>query len=126
MANNIAEQATGCVAWGKLNFQTKDGKISIVEAKKRLWMNEEVAVPTAGAGSYDEIFKLLGFTEVKVLENGSSAGDWMFAVKDKTGWRAAWQENRYPYHGYKYAIDLGNWGFETLDGLINFIDNNKQ
>ncbi len=114
----VSEQATGCYQKGKLRFMDVNGEISVNRAKLRLLRNDEVSVPSAGAGSYDEVFKALGFLEVKTIETCSSAGDWTLAVRDKFGWRLAWQENRYPYNGFRYGIDLQVYGFERIEDLI--------
>lgn len=114
----ISEQATGCYQKGKLKFMDVDGEVSINRAKLRLLRNDEVSVPNAGAGSYKEVFEALGFFEVKTIETCSSAGDWTLAIRDKYGWRLAWQENRYPYYGFRYGIDLQVYGFANLEDLI--------
>ena len=128
LRSNAAEQATGCVQSDSvLKFQDKGGYVSLSEAVKRLWSNEEVAVPCAGAGSYMEVFQLLGFFEVKAIQTGSSAGDWTFAVKDDLGWRLAYQENRYPYHGFKYAIDMEQYvGYERFEDLVRDLENENR
>jgi hypothetical protein len=102
--NNVAEEATGICQQGSINFQDRHGKISLVEAKKRFLNNEEVEVPGAGAGSYDEVFKLLGFNGVKLVESCSSAGDWQFNIRKNKLWVTAIQLNRYPYYGFKYIM----------------------
>ena len=101
----VSEEATGINQQGKLLFWDKNGVISIAEAITRLHNNESIAVPAAGAGNYNGIFRILGFTNIKVIDWSSSAGDWTFGVKDEYGWKIAWQENRYPYHGFAYMIN---------------------
>jgi len=118
----IAEEATGIKQQGELTYWSKGKKISLTQAKKLLFENGEVAIPQAGAGNYDEVFLMLGFSKVQVMFDSSSAGDWQFAVKDKTGWRLASQENRYPYHGFNYWIDIeGGCGFDKLEDLMNLL-----
>ena len=119
---NVAEQATGIKQTGNIQFWSDDMKIKEKQAKEFLYQNKEVAVPNAGAGSYDEAFENLGFDKIEIVESTSSAGDWTFGIKDKTGWRLAWQENRYPYYGFRYSIDLDNSGFETFDNLLKFLE----
>lgn len=102
--NRAAEEATGIVQRGKLSFQDKNGKISLVEAKWRFLNHREVEVPGAGAGSYEEVFKMLGFDEVKLVESGSSSGDWTFNIRKNKLWVLACQLNRYPYYGFKYIM----------------------
>lgn len=102
----IANQATGCYPSGNIQFyNNKRIKLTLKQAIKAINQGDVVEVPDAGAGSYDEIFKMLGFTKIQAICLTSSAGDWSFGVKDKTGWRLASQENRYPYRGFRYIID---------------------
>lgn len=117
-----AEEATGCGQCGRLQFKDVNGDITTAEARRRLFAGEEVAAPGAGAGSYDEAFKALGFDRVDVFEWGSSAGDWSFMLHDKEGWRAGFQENRYPYHGFRYSVARvsgGLSGYDTKEDLIS-------
>jgi len=113
----IAEEATGIKQRGKLEFWSKGARISQKQARKYIRENKEVAVPGAGAGSYYEIFEKLGFLELEPVMLGSSAGDWIFGVKDETGWRLAGQENRYPFKGFTYWVDNENWGFANFEDL---------
>jgi len=122
----MAEEATGCIQRGRLQFKDVNGDITNYEARRRLFAGEEVAAPGAGAGSYNEAFKALGFDCVGTWETGSSAGDWSFLLHDKTGWRAGCQENRYPYHGFRYSIDREGIfsGYETMKDLMDALQNN--
>jgi len=125
---HIAEEATGCAQGGRLKFMDVGGEYNGKEAKRRLWAGEEVAVPAAGAGSYNDVFSLLGFDGAELYESGSSAGDWTLMVHSKSGWRLAFQENRYPYHGFRYSIgtdekDVNSEVFETKKDLIDFFSN---
>ena len=117
-----AEEATGIEETG-VQMWSEDIKIKEKKAKKLLYQNKEVAVPGAGAGSYREIFEALGFEKVEVVEWTSNAGDWSFGVKDKTGWRMAWQTNRYPHHGFTYDIDIDNFSFDSFEDLLKFTEN---
>ena len=120
LAKNIAEQATGIEERGKLQFWSSKGeRIERKEAKRRIEEGEMIEVPSAGAGSYDEIFQDLGFEEIRDIFLSSSAGDWTFGVKDKRGWRVAGQENRYPYYGFKYWI--GKESFKDFETLLDFM-----
>jgi len=114
-----SEQATGCCEHGELIFQTKNGGITDEDAAGRLYNGEEVAVPSAGSGSYNDVFQAMGFTEVKVIDWGNSAGDWTFGVKNESGWRVAWQENRYPCYGFRYFINLNDYGYGMFEDLID-------
>jgi len=116
----IAEEATGIKQSGKLELWSKGKVISRKKARQNVMSGEEVAVPGAGAGSYYKIFEMLGFSELKPLVLSSSAGDWSFGVKDKTGWRLASQENRYPYKGFRYYVDNEElWGFTDFQDLVD-------
>lgn len=119
----VSEQATGCYQKGKLKFMDVNGELSINRAKLRLLRNDEVSVPSAGAGSYKEVFEALGYLEVQAIEMCSSAGDWTLAVRNIYGWQLAWQENRYPYYGFRYGIDLQVYGFSTIEDLITEWEN---
>ena len=101
----MCEQATGCSQKGKLVFYDEGGdKISLAEAKDLIQSNQPVEVPGAGAGSFREVFTSLGFEEVETIDTTSSAGDWTIGVKNEYVWFVAWQENRYPYHGFRYCV----------------------
>ena len=80
-----------------------------------------IHIPNAGAGSYREFFTSLGITEVQVVDHTSSAGDWVFAIKDGAEgmWYPAFQTNRYPRHGFSYSINFDE-PFDTLDRLFEF------
>ena len=114
----VAEESTGILEHGALIFQTADGEITQEEAYKRLYNGEEVAVPAAGAGSYQEIFEMLGFTNIKLVDSTSSAGDWTFGIKNATGWHLAWQENRFPHYGFRYTIDTKEYGHANFEDLL--------
>ena len=119
-----AEDATGIRESGKLVFYDKRGiKMPLEEAREVFCMGESVEVPQAGAGSFHEVFKALGFKEVKVIDWTSSAGDWCFGVKKKDGWAMAYQENRFPFYGFKYVIDNGGQhsGYSRFDDLVQAV-----
>jgi len=114
----MSEQATGCVQQGKIVYFKEGGeKITLKQAAELLQNNEVVEVPSAGAGSFREIFTDLGFDEVEVICWSSSAGDWTFGVKNDVGWFVAIQENRYPYHGFKYSVSDLVLPCETFEQL---------
>jgi hypothetical protein len=79
-----------------------------------------VKVPNAGAGSYRSIFQSFGFMEVEDIDTSSSAGDWAFAIGDSDFWYLAWQEHRYPYHGFRYTSDP-RLSFGTLAELLEYV-----
>lgn len=98
----VAESATGICARAPAGGQFYDGngdKISDTAARRLFRAGEVVEVPNAGAGSYDAVCARLGFTDVKVEDWSSSAGDWCFRVRSGL----VFQENRYPNFGFKYT-----------------------
>ena len=106
MEKTVCEQATGCQQVGSIIFyDDKGNKISVKEAKKIIQDYGIVEVPQAGAGSFREVFDSLGFEEAEIVDSTSSAGDWGLGVKNEVGWFPAWQENRYPYNGFRYSIN---------------------
>jgi len=118
----VAEESTGIRETGRLEFWNDKGqKITIKEASKLIREGGVIEVPSAGAGSYIKVFQLLGFSDVELIESGSSAGDWTLAVKDETGWAVAGQENRFPFYGFRYWISQELQGFSELSDLIDFL-----
>ena len=117
----LAEEATGIEEQGKLEFWSRGAKISKKQARQNFIEGKVVAVPGAGAGSYIEVFKELGFSEVEEIDTGSSAGDWSFGVKNKMGWSLASQENRYPYYGFTYWLSRDFQGFGSFEGLVEML-----
>jgi len=128
------EQATGIVEnphglgtfyTGRWNdnghVQPGDDELTPQEACGWLLEGHPVAVPNAGAGSYAEFFEACGFTEVEVFQNGSSAGDWTFCVRDgpEGAYYAAFQENRYPRHGFEYSVNF-DMPFESFAQMCEF------
>lgn len=102
----VEEQATGLVqthALGK--YYNHKEEVLLVDAAKREVVADGVEVPNAGAGSYKEFFRSLGYKEARTIESSSSAGDWTLAVFDGTHWHPGFQSNRYPYYGFKYVLD---------------------
>jgi hypothetical protein len=117
-----AEDATGCRESRSGLGQFYDGRgnpLTAEEAQGVFNVAEEVVeVPNAGAGSYADVFKLLGYEEVRPIELTSSAGEWTFAVRDGDTWYIAQQSNRYPRRGFSYS--RGEWAFETYDEAVAF------
>ena len=104
MKDIIAEQTTGIkerVAGGGLFYDDAGHAISDAAARRLIRQGEAVESPNAGAGSYREIARRLGFKRVYVEDWTSSAGDWCFNVQ---GGRLLFQYNRYPYAGFRYSI----------------------
>lgn len=100
----VAEQATGCVARvqnGGTMYSDNGNPLSNKAARKIFRDGGNVEVPNAGAGSYKTILQRLGFKKISVDNWSSSAGDWSFLVQGK---RIVFQENRYPYHGFRYSM----------------------
>lgn len=101
----MCEQATGCYQQNELVYYNDSGEIVLTEqATILLRDNQPIEIPAAGAGNFEEVFTSLGFSEVKVIDWTSSAGDWTFGVKNEDGWFIGTQEHRYPLQGYRYMI----------------------
>lgn len=119
----MCEEATGCNQQGKLVYYNEEGeKITLKQASELLQTNQLIEIPAAGSGNYREVFTSLGFEEVEVIDWTSSAGDWTFGVKNENGWYMAVQENRYPYHGFKYMISDIIGELETFEELCKEIE----
>jgi len=104
MSDMIAEQATGCrerVRDGGRFYSSNGEKISDTAARRAVREGESVALPNAGAGSYKQVARRLGFKKIEVEDWTSSAGDWCFKLQ---GGRYMWQNNLYPCHGFQYSI----------------------
>ncbi len=118
---NIAEQATGIAenshGLGKF-FRHGGDEVTPQKAYDLLREGQSIEVPNAGAGSYGKFFTGVGFSEVRNVENMSSAGDWTHAVKDgaEGDWYPAFQSNRYPYHGFAYSVDF-NQPFPSFESM---------
>lgn len=87
------------------------------DAVYKIFMGGDVVgAPEAGDGGYREVLTRAGFTEIECLDNGSSAGTWSGKAIDRDGEEVTWyQENRYPYHGFKYSVSQMSWE-ESVDG----------
>ena len=83
--------------------------------------NNSVEVPNAGAGSFREVFAILGFQRVEVIDWTSSAGDWSFAIFNGLEWFMVSQENRWPKCGFTYSFDKQR-SFCSLDDIMSYID----
>lgn len=126
LQKEVAEQATGMSESpsGLGTFYANGGAaLTRKSAIEHLRKGGAIEAPNAGAGSYREAFQRLGFSEVSVFQDGSSAGDWSFMVRDaETGfWHPAWQNNRYPRHGYTYTVDFTT-ACCTQDKLASWMD----
>lgn len=122
-----AEQATG-IRESRSGIGTlySDGGVELTseQAYDTLREGHTVEVPNAGAGSYEAVFRTVGFSEAKAVEQSSSAGDWTFGVKDgdEGDWYPAFQTNRHPYYGFAYSVDFGRGGFESFEQLCKCLD----
>lgn len=120
----MAEEATGLREKAKgpiyLAAGSRAGETITAEEAREVLLsaNGRVALPNAGAGTYEEFFESLGFDEVKSVNTSASSGDWTLAVHDADGWHMAYQNNRHPYHGFDYTIDTP-LVFDTFEDLIN-------
>lgn len=129
MERAISEQATGIVQRGKLGqfylVGSNDDPPPLTDeaALTHLEDSGQIAVPNAGAGSYREFFTRMGFTEIKTIDHTSSAGDWCFGVKYPTGvWIVAFQENRYPRHGFNYSLQ-SQFEAGSFEDLCQILEN---
>ena len=87
------------------------------------WMKQggEVFAPGVSASNYHNFFRRMGFVDVKVIDYTSSAGDWVFGIRNKDLlWYVAFQENAYPKVGFIYSIDFKRWALE-FDELLNMM-----
>jgi len=100
----MCESATGIKQGKTLGtfYDNKGNEITTKEARQLFRQGETVEVPNAGAGSFREVLKLLGYKKVDVYEWCSSAGDWTFRIRG----HYVCQENRYPYHGFRYGLAI--------------------
>ena len=120
----MAEDATGCresrCGLGQL-YDGKGNPLTVEEAQNLFEQSEElIEIPNAGAGSYAEVFKLLGYEDAKPIEWSSSAGEWTFAIRGGDAWYFAQQSNRYPRHGFSYS--RGEISFETYEAACEFLE----
>lgn len=124
MADIPAELMTGIPEnpHGIGQFYDEDGnEINREEAQDQFLDGKGIAVPNAGAGSYEEVFNALGFEEVKTIEDTSSAGEWTFAIRDQEDWYIAYQSNRSPRCGFVYTKhDLP---FDSFEDACDFACN---
>lgn len=116
LERDMAEQATGIRQRSRLgkyyagpinrggHVSDPGTELTADQALEYLHEGGCVGVPNAGAGSYREFFASVGFDELKVIEQCSSAGDWTFGVRKVDVWCIATQENRYPHHGFNYSV----------------------
>jgi hypothetical protein len=124
MTKVIAEQATGCREHpkGLGGFYDNNGKELSNEAAADLIIDgKSVAVPNAGAGSYADFAKRLGYRQAKIIDDTSSAGDWTFAAFDGLLWHVFYQNNRYPHHGYEYLKNT-EFTFDVFEDAAEFCD----
>lgn len=121
VTEQMAEAGTGCVenphGVGKF-YDDRGNELTREEAQDRFNDGKLIEVPNAGAGSYSRVFKALGYEAVETVEHGSSAGDWTFAVKDGDCWYLAFQNNRYPYHGFSYSRH--EWPHDSFEDACEF------
>ena len=124
-----SESATGCIenpaGLGKYFGGPDSGshaELTPEKAADYMLDGGVVSVPNAGAGSYEDFFKSVGFTKVKRIYDSSSAGDWTLGIYDGFKWIIAYQNNRYPHCGfnYSYSWDMCSDSFEELCELIEF------
>ena len=115
-ATGLRESATGIGTIYDTNGNVLESSVDIRAAAAY----RGIEVPNAGSGSYDDVFKNMGFDEVKVIDWTSSAGDWCFGVRLKKNWFRAYQSNRYPRYGFLYSIDNSR-AFKSFEDAANHI-----
>lgn len=124
LQKQASEQATGCqenpTGIGQF-YDNKGNALTPKQARQAFRDGQIIEVPNAGAGSYYKILESLGYKTIEDVERGSSAGDWTLAVKTRDGWRAVYQENRYPFHGFRYSLQTGNPAFHSFKKFCDFI-----
>ena len=109
MNKTISEEATGIrpslIGLGCF-YDVRENRLSREEAQDVLHQGETVEVPNAGAGSYKEFFLTrMGYDSLKAIDQTSSAGDWSFGVAEEGVWYLAFQDNRWPYSGFRYTVN---------------------
>lgn len=113
MEQAVAEQATGCRATTNKGQLYLTGEIKVTDAEARTHFDTGGVIhdPNAGAGSYRSFLERLGFNlGISAFETGSSAGDWTILVElTPDVWTLMSQENRYPFHGFRYSRSHGEW-----------------
>jgi hypothetical protein len=104
-------------------YLSEDCTVTPTEAYDAMREGKEIEVPNAGAGSNRRFFQACGFTEIKDLNTGSSAGDWEFAAKDgpEGDWYVAFQRNRYPRHGFTYSVNF-DMVFESFEQICKYME----
>ena len=121
--NDVAGAATGCFenphGIGTL-YDNDGGELTLEQAREAFGKGLPVEVPNAGAGSYDSVLKALGYVKTEDIETGSSAGDWLLAAWDGKTWHLVWQQNRYPYHGFRYCQE--NKHFKNLEDVYSWAE----
>lgn len=90
-----------------------DEPLSIEQIESFAWDGEPLIFPNTSGSDYTEVFKMCGAESVKVLDNTSSAADWVFAIKKNGFWFLAFQYNNWPNPGFSYSIN-------TIDQFISF------
>ncbi len=88
-------------------YDDRGNRISVTTARKLFRQGETIEIPNASAGSFKTVLEMLGFNrkKIEVEDWSSSAGDWTFIIHmNKKYWIYVNQENRYPYHGFRYAM----------------------
>lgn len=123
LEQKMAEQATGCRESqrdGQLYRDESGRGVPVTDQEaSELVFDEAIHDPNAGAGSFRRLAERLGFTHVEVVEWSSSAGDWIFIVsRDGHEWWVMTQENRHPFHGFKYSCEQRQGRFGTAEQVL--------
>jgi hypothetical protein len=123
MPDGFAEQMTGMrehpKGFGKM-YNNVGEELTVEQAQDLFEQGGFIEVPNAGAGSYGDILKALGYKECKEIDWTSSAGDWTFAARDDEVWYIVYQSPRYPQFGYSYSRH--ELSFDSYEEACNFVN----
>ena len=89
------------------------------EALDWLRRGGKVFAPGASFQGYHKFFGDMEYKDVKVIDQTSSAGDWIFGLFDGRVWIFGIQENAYPKRGFIYAIDNLSYRGRSFEDLVN-------
>lgn len=104
LEQQMAESATGIreKEGAPFVFEFEGEPVSLTKARRLIRDGEWLVCPTAGAGSYRKVAELLGWTWLSVEDWTSSAGDWIFRLRNG---KMMWQENcRFGGSGFRYSV----------------------
>lgn len=83
------------------SFYVDGEPVSDTEARRRFRDGTPVELVNVSPNHYKSVLDRLGYTKVSAYDWTSSAGDWTLRIRG--GY--VFQENRYPYHGFRYTLE---------------------